>query len=171
MFEETFRKSNDALLKEAEYYFEQAYHKQVNGNIPGAMADYKKSIEIFPTAEAHTFLGWALSHHGDYEAAITECEEAIAVDPDFGNPYNDIGAYLIRLHRYEDAVPWLEKAKEAKRYEARHYPYFNLGRIKEMHGDWFAATIEYETALALYPQYELAKESLHRVKTLLARRN
>jgi hypothetical protein len=27
--------------------------------------------------------------------AITECHHAIEVDPDFGNPYNDIGAYLI----------------------------------------------------------------------------
>ena len=116
-------------------------------------------------------MGWALSFHGDYNAAIAECEEAIAVDPDFGNPYNDIGAYMISLQRYEEAIPWLEKAKEAKRYEARHYPYFNLGRIKEMKGDWFEAMKEYETALELYPPYEMAKESLHRVKTLLARRN
>ncbi len=171
MFEETFRKNDDALLKEAEYYFEQAYQKQVSGKIQAAISDYRKSIEIFPTAEAHTFLGWALSIDGDYEAAIGECEEAIAVDPDFGNPYNDIGAYLISLERHQEAIPWLEKAKQARRYEARHYPYFNLGRIRELQGDWFQAVKEYETAVELYPQYEMAKESLHRVKILLARRN
>ena len=49
-----------------------------------------------PTAEAHTFLGWAYSFLGDYESAITECRNAIELDPDFGNPYNDIGAYLIQ---------------------------------------------------------------------------
>ena len=32
------------------------------------------------------------------------------MDPDFGNPYNDIGAYLIEMGRLDEAIPWLEKA-------------------------------------------------------------
>jgi hypothetical protein len=35
---------------------------------------------------------------------------AIQVDPDFGNPYNDIGAYLINLGRHDEAMAWLEQA-------------------------------------------------------------
>ena len=56
-------------------------------------------------------------------------ETAIAVDPAFGNPYNDIGAYLIELGREAEAITWLERAKRAARYEPRHYPYFNLARV------------------------------------------
>ena len=171
MFEETFRKGENSLLKEAEYYFHQAYELQVNGKLDDAASFYKKSIEVFPTAEAHTFLGWVYSMQGNLQAAISECESAIEVDPSFGNPYNDIGAYLISLQSYEEAIPWLRKSIQASRYEARHYPHFNLGRIYEMRGEWFDAMKEYETALDLYPQYELAKESIHRLKTLLARRN
>ncbi|NIO09761.1 MAG: tetratricopeptide repeat protein, partial [Deltaproteobacteria bacterium] len=46
----------------------------------------------FPTAEAYTFLGWTYSFMGQLNEAIEECQRAITLDPDFGNPYNDIGA-------------------------------------------------------------------------------
>jgi len=38
-----------------------------------------------------------LTYHfqGKLEDAIAECQRAIKIDPDFGNPYNDIGAYMI----------------------------------------------------------------------------
>src|SRR5687768_168350 len=97
----------------AEGYFRAAYEAQMKGDLDQAIALYRKSIDAVPTAEAHTFLGWSLSGKGDYEAAIRECRIAIALDPEFGNPYNDIGSYLIRLNRHEDAVPWLRKAMRA----------------------------------------------------------
>ena len=49
--------------------------------------------------------------------------------PDFGDPYNDIGVYLIKRGDLSGAIPWLEQAKRAPRYEPRHFPYLNLGRI------------------------------------------
>lgn len=171
MFEETFRKSENAQLKEAEYYFHRAYEVQIGGRLNEAVELYKKSIALFATAEAHTFLGWVYSLLGDVNAAIAECEQAIEIDPGFGNPYNDIGAYLIAMKQFDEAIPWLERSLAAERYEARHYPYFNLGRIYEARGEWFEALEQYEKALAIYPQYELAKESIHRMKTLLNRRN
>jgi Tfp pilus assembly protein PilF len=78
---------------------------------------------------AHTFLGWAYSFQGKIDEAIQECEIAIQIDPDFGNPYNDIGVYLIEKGEYDEAIPWLTKAMEAKRYEPRHYPHINLSRV------------------------------------------
>jgi Flp pilus assembly protein TadD len=41
------------------------------------------------------------------EEAIAECHRAIEIDPDFGNPYNDIGAYLIERGDLRGAIPWL----------------------------------------------------------------
>jgi Tfp pilus assembly protein PilF len=61
--------------------------------------------------------------------AIKECRRAIAMDPDFGNPYNDIGSYLIKKGKLREAIVWLKRAKTARRYQPRHYPYENLGRI------------------------------------------
>lgn len=171
MFEETFHRSENAELKEAEFYFHQAYERQMSGNLNEAAVYYKKSIEIFATAEAHTFLGWVYSLQGDLENAINECHTAIAVDPTFGNPYNDIGAYLIAMQQFEEAIPWLIKSIRAQRYEARHYPHFNLGRVYETLGKWFEARDEYKKALKIYPEYEQAKESFHRIQSLLTRRN
>ena len=75
--------------------FQKAYQMQMQGELDLAIRFYKRSIELHPTAEAHTFLGWTYRFQGKLDEAIAECEKAIAVDPTFGNPYNDIGAYLI----------------------------------------------------------------------------
>src|SRR6516225_4175679 len=114
---------------DARDWFERAYRHQMAREIDQAIRCYRESIRIEPTAEAHTFLGWTLSFRRDYAGAIAECHRAIKVDPEFGNPYNDIGAYLIELGRWDDAIPWLEKAIEAPRYDPRHFPHFNLSRV------------------------------------------
>ena len=88
----------------------------------------------FPTAEAYTFRGWAYQSFGRTDDAIEECKRAIQVDPDFGNPYNDIGAYLIAKGELDEAIEWLEKAKLAPKYEPRHFPFMNLGRLYAQKG-------------------------------------
>src|ERR1700735_4063424 len=87
---------------------QQAYRAQMHGDYDQAVQLYTKSLEIFPTAEAHTFLGWTYHFQGKVDEAIAECKRAIEVDPEFGNPYNDIGSYLIALGRFDEAIPWLE---------------------------------------------------------------
>ena len=108
--------------------FHQAYQAQMQGQLDRAAELYQGSIDLLPTAEAHTFLGWTYHFQGRVDDAIAECKRAIELDPDFGNPYNDIGAYLIDLERPDEAIPWLERAIRAPRYEPRHFAYFNLGR-------------------------------------------
>jgi len=151
----------------AERYFVEAYQAQMNGDLDAAIACYRKSIECVPTAEAHTFLGWTYSFKGDYAAAIRECHTAIRIDPDFGNPYNDIGSYLIKLGRYDDAVPWLRKAMAARRYEPRHYPHVNLARVYARQGKLDEAIAELKQALAIEPGYQPARAELHRLVGML----
>lgn len=148
---------------EAEAYFRAAYAAQMHGDLDGAIALYDRSLACVPTAEAHTFLGWTLSAKGDYEGAIRECHRAIAVDPGFGNPYNDIGSYLIALGRPRDAVPWLRKAMGAARYESRHYPHVNLARVYVRLGHFDGAIAQLRVALAIAPQYRPARIELHRL--------
>jgi tetratricopeptide (TPR) repeat protein len=105
-----------------------AYQAQMEGDYERAVELYQSSLELHPTAEAYTFLGWTYHFQGRIEEAIAECKRAIEVDPEFGNPYNDIGAYLIELERFDEAIPWLERAVEARRYDPRHFPHYNLGR-------------------------------------------
>ena len=152
--------------QDAAAYFQQGYERQRQGELDAAVVCYKKSLELQPTAETHTFLGWAYSYQGRYHDAIQECLNAIAVDPDFGNPYNDIGAYYIELGRLDEAVPWLERAILATRYDNRCFPHYNLGRIWELRGQWSHALAAYRRALDANPDYTLAWQALHRVQGL-----
>ena len=147
--------------------FQQAYEAQMKGRLEEAVQLYKQSLEAFPTAEAYTFLGWTYSFMGQLNEAIEECQRAITLDPDFGNPYNDIGAYLIELNQLDEAIPWFEKAMEAKRYESPAFPHMNLGRVYERKGQWDDAIESYKQAVTLNPDYTQAKKAMMRLLTLL----
>lgn len=137
--------------------FQEGYELQTQGLWAEAMACYRESIRLYPTAEAHTFLGWVYSFLKLYDDAMAECRRAIAIDPEFGNPYNDIGAYLMELGRDDEAVIWFHQAIRAGRYDARCYPYFNLGRIYERRGQWLQAIDYYRKAQRENPGYEMAR--------------
>jgi Tfp pilus assembly protein PilF len=147
--------------------FQQAYEQQMKRELEEAVNLYKKSLATHPTAEAHTFLGWTYSWMGRIDEAIEECHKAIAQDPDFGNPYNDIGAYLIEKGEFDEAIPWFQKAIQAKRYESPAYPHLNLGRVYERKGNWKEAIDSYKRALALDPNYALARKALGRLVSSL----
>src|SRR5205085_1780394 len=101
--------TNPAKRKAVEF-FNQGFEAQQSADYDKAIKLYKKSIEAFPTAEAYTFLGWTFSFQGEYDRAIAECLAAIAVDANFGNPYNDIGSYLIAKGNFYDCVRWFKLA-------------------------------------------------------------
>jgi tetratricopeptide (TPR) repeat protein len=147
--------------------FQSAYEAQMRGELDEAADLYKQSIDAFPTAEAHTFLGWTYSFMGLTDEAIAECHLAIDVDPDFGNPYNDIGAYLIEQGNLYSAIPWLQKAMNAARYESYFYPHFNLGRAYEQLGRAYDALREYKAAIDLNPKYALALRAFRALQAKL----
>ena len=151
----------------ADRFFHEGYRLQMKGEYRDAVEHYKKSIESFPTAEAHTFLGWAYSMLGRLDDAIAECRRAIELDPEFGNPYNDIGAYLIQKGELDQAIPWLERALKAPRYESYCYPHLNLGRVYEARRDWLRAREEYRKAIAENPDYTPARQGFVRIQGFL----
>lgn len=145
-----------------------AYQLHMKGEIGDAIELYNRSIDVIPTAEAYTFRGWAHSFQKDFEQAIADCHAAIDLDPEFGNPYNDIGAYCIEQGELDDALPWLRMALKAKRYESYCYPHFNLGRIYETQGDLEKALEHFRQALDENPRYSLAAKAIERVKGKIA---
>lgn len=153
--------------EQARELFQEAYRAQMEGEFDRAVELYKRSIALHPTAEAHTFLGWTYHFQGKVEDAISECKRAIEVDPEFGNPYNDIGSYLISLGRLDEAVPWLEQAIRAPRYEPRHYPYFNLGRVYFAKGMINRAREYFQQALRIEPDYTLARQAIENIRRMV----
>lgn len=135
----------------------------LSGELEEAVTLFTRSLEAEPTAEAYTFRGWAYSFAGRIAEAIEECRKAIATDPSFGNPYNDIGCYLMEQGDADSAIPWFEKAKRAARYEPRHFPYLNLGRLHAARGEIAEAVAEFQGALVENPGDPMA---LHFLETL-----
>ena len=156
----------DALRRATELW-QEGCRLQMAGELDQAVEAYRRSIALHPTAEAHTFLGWTLSFQDRLDEATAECLRAIEVDPEFGNPYNDLGVYLMRKGRLDDAVPWLEKAKRAPRYEPRQFPFMNLGRIYVRQGHWWKALHEFEGAVAAAPSDAEARKALHGLRAKL----
>jgi tetratricopeptide (TPR) repeat protein len=113
----------------------------MDGELDRAIERYQRSIEVCPTAEAHTFMGWALSAQGRWDEATDECRHAIEIDPHFGNP--------------------------ATRYEPRQYPFMNLGRIYLGQGRWWEALRELEGAVRLAPNDRAARTALHALRARL----
>jgi Tfp pilus assembly protein PilF len=147
--------------------WQEGYKAHMEGDLEHAVELYTKSIELSPTAEAYTFRGWAYSHMGRTDDAITECYKAIEVDPDFGNPYNDIGVYLIAKDQLDEAVGWFEKAKRAPRYEPRHFPFMNLGRVYAAKGMVRRAIEEFEGALRIEPDNPVCRQALAQLRGML----
>ncbi len=158
---------DDKLLMQALKLFEKAYQFQMEGQFEEAARCYNRSIALHPTAEAHTFLGWTYSFQNRYKEAIAECEKAITVDPEFGNPHNDIGVYLMELNRHREAISHLKRAKKARRYEPRHFPYLNLGRAYEHMGCFHDAIHEYEGALKFDFTNMMARHSIARLRAMM----
>jgi tetratricopeptide (TPR) repeat protein len=152
---------------QARQRFHEAFAAQMEGEYERAVELYLGSLALYPTAEAYTFLGWTYHFQGKIEEAIVECKRAIEIDPDFGNPYNDIGVYLIDLDRQDEAIPWLEKAMTAKRYDPRHFPYFNLGRVYLAKGMINRARELFQKSLDIEPRYTLARQALESVRRMV----
>src|SRR5262245_36524499 len=151
----------------ARQLFNEAYEAQVAQHYERAIELYKRSIEVYPTAEAHTFLGWVYSFQNRYDEAIAECLEAIRVDETLGNPYNDIGSYLLAKGDSYGSVRWFKRALLAPRYESYVFPHYNLGRVYEMRHKFLDAARHYGLALEQQPSFSDAATGLRRMQARL----
>ena len=156
--------SAENTLDKALELWQEGTDRLMAGELDEAVTLFTRSLEIRPTAEAYTFRGWAYSFAGRLDEAIEECRKAIATDPTFGNPYNDIGCYLMEQGHLDDAVSWFEQAKRAARYEPRHFPYLNLGRLRAARGEYAEAILEFQGALEESPDDPVAMRFLEELK-------
>jgi len=165
--DETYDDGASAAKYEARQLFQEAYSAQLEQDFETAIELYRRSIETYPTAEAHTFLGWVYSFQNRYDAAIAECLEAIRVDETFGNPYNDIGSYLLAKGDSYGCVRWFRRALLAPRYESYVFPHFNLARVYERRRRYLDAVKHYSLALEQQPGFAEATTALRRLQALL----
>lgn len=149
-----------------------------SGDREDAAAYYQMSLDLYPTAEAHVALAWTIAERGHIEPAMAHCRAAIALDPDFGNAYNDLGVYLLRQSDVADdkaaaqeltaqATRYFEQAIACPRYDCRSYPFYHLGRIREQNGHFSEARDLYHQSLTLDPSFYAARRAYRRALSWL----
>ncbi|MDX1608980.1 MAG: tetratricopeptide repeat protein [Halofilum sp. (in: g-proteobacteria)] len=146
--------------KRAEALWREAAGLHVEQQYEAAIERFRASIALHPSARAHTWLAWSLSHLGDYERAVEHCRRAIALDPGYPNAYNDLGSYLVTLDRAREAEPWLRRALEFDDYCCPHYAWYHLGRAQLLQGRPEQAMGSVERSLQHRPNYRPAVQLL-----------
>jgi tetratricopeptide (TPR) repeat protein len=157
--------------RQAAELFQSAYRLQSMGQTQEAVEMFQRSIEANPTAEAHTYLGRAYRLQGRLGEAIEECKTAIEIDPEFGNSYNDLGAYLVDQGECSAAILPLERALGCEAYATPQFAWFNMGRAYLALGDLTLARACQRQALKLAPDYTLARDAIREVQELIQARN
>lgn len=89
------------------------------------------------------------------------------MDETLGNPYNDIGSYLLAKGDSYGCVRWFKRALFAPRYESYAFPHFNLGRVYERRRKYLDAARHYSLALEQQPGFTEAVTALRRMQALL----
>lgn len=129
-----------------------------------ALNIFQKAQKIKPTGQTLSLIGWCHSFLGDLKMAKDCCLKAIELEPDLGDPYNDLGSYFLMEGQPLVALKWLEKAKRAKYYNHREYPYINSGKAYMAIHNYHRALSEFETALTYVPYHEELKSTLSNLR-------
>ena len=148
---------------EADEWRDLGDERHAAGDLDDAAAYYQMSLDLFPTAEAHTALAVALAARANWDAAIENCRQAVALDPELGNPYNDMAVYLIEKNELSEALQWLDRALQAPRYDSRHFSHYHRGRILERMARFGEARSAFGQAVKMAPDWEPAQNAYLRV--------
>ncbi len=93
--------------------------------------------------------GTAAYKQGDFAAALSEFQAAVAAAPGDSDAQNNLAQVLIRQGRAKDALPHLD---EAVRLDSQRWSYrFNRARAYGLLNRWEEAATEYRKASELFP--------------------
>ena len=129
------------------------------GNLPAAIAAYRKALNLDPgQAATHFNLGNALKDRGDQEEAIAAYRLAVQAHPDHFRAWNNLGTIL---HERGDHAGAVEAYEAALRIQPA-YPtgLSNLGNTLNRMGEREPALTAFNRALALQPDYPAAHNNL-----------
>ncbi len=155
----------DPPIPDPEAYVKEGREYRRKGNLEKAEEAGRKALEIaddYPPAHellskikkiyydrARTFLD-----EEQYDKAITECENAINIDPNFKEAHGRLGVIYIEWNKPIEAIEPLKKAiRVDENYKQAHY---NLALVYLKRGEFKASMDAAESALRIDPNYEPA---------------
>ena len=123
-----------------------------------AIADFNKSIELFPDyAIVYNNRGNALMDLGEAAQATLDFTRAIELAPGYGAAYSNRGNALLALGRKEEALKDFRKAVQLM--PANAVPYNGRGKAHTALGRPFAGVRDFSRALTLNAKYTGARRN------------
>jgi eukaryotic-like serine/threonine-protein kinase len=158
-----------AFASEADIHFERALQYEFQGNVTGALSEYRKGLEMDPNSvDGHAHLGTLLLEQvGDVDGAVSEFVTALGIDPQCsycqthldeavdrwhttaseniarGNEFYRTGQLARAVAAYRVAV--LVSPKNTEAHNSIAWTQYRLGNLDE-------AMIEVKEALRLKPE-------------------
>ena len=105
----------------------------------------------YKTAAVLFYRGFALHNKSEYEKAIEKYDEAIELNPNYAELYNNRGTAKDELGQHREAISDLNKAVELNPDFAEAY--YNRGLAKGNLGQHQEAIVDYNKAIELNPNY------------------
>jgi len=131
---------------------------------PLAINYYNNAIMVNPSmVEAHYGLAYYLQEHGKPDDAIKIYTDLLSIDPKNAPAMHNIGyIYLFYKGDAQGAITWLTQAVTADPDIVNGY--YHRGYAYELMKDFASARKDYEKALQLEPEFQLAKDRLKKLK-------
>ncbi len=77
---------------------------QDRGNLDEAIEHYRKSLQIYPAADAHYNLGYALEQRNEPSQAVEHYRRAIKINPKYWDAHNNLAILLESRGNIEEAI-------------------------------------------------------------------
>jgi tetratricopeptide (TPR) repeat protein len=134
-----------------------AYDDQ--GNLPQAIADYSKAIEINPNyADAYCNRGNIYNKLGNFTQAMFDYNKAIEINPDYELAYNNRGSVYEKQDNLTQALSDYNKTIELNPKLAEAYN--NRGNVYDKQGSFPQALSDYTKAIEINPKFAMAYANL-----------
>ncbi len=165
-YDDAVKEIDDLLQKKPDFapaYLMKAYFNDAAKNTQGAIADYRKSIDLFDDTDpgygaAANNLAWLLATQGQsLSEARTLAEKARAIDPNNPHYADTLGWVYYLMGNYTLAVDQLLFSVNQGNHDAQHY--YRLGMAYFRKGDTIHAKQTLQTALSINTKFEGADEA------------
>lgn len=136
----------------------------LNGDLPLATATLEEGVELHPHAAVlHNNLAVVQERRGSYETAARTLEHALLEDANVVHLYKNLGDYLYRAQRYDEAFDALTRAV---RLDVAHGAdvYLKLGNIHYRRGLMQDAQQAWAQAIALEPGNRIVQANLEALR-------
>ena len=136
----------------AKDYYARGYAHDQQGDLPGAIADYTKAIELDPTyADAYYARGYVYSQTKNFKAAIADYTKELEINPKDGKIYYARASILDDQGDFAQAIEDYNKLIELNPQDASAYNSRGVAYGKQ--GDFVRALADYDKTIEMDPKF------------------